>query len=151
MNSCNANHTLIDPSLPRSTTSGSLVILRNSGTIPLPSSAIALPLPLGFYAFSSISSTGLALPSHHHMTPPCIFPAALRSKLYCLSNLFFPFLIYHLSSFLLSVLLSFLLAFPRFTRVSTGRGQRLMVIQPNLCLSQKRYWAQAEREAPPPS
>lgn len=81
-------------------------------------------------------------PSHHHSTPPCIFPTLPHSLLYFLSNLF-PFLIYLLSWFPLSVL-SFL-PFPKLVRVSTGRDQGRMVIEPNPCLSQKRHQVQAER------
>lgn len=108
MNSCNTNHILKDVSyiwiLPPSTTSGYLVILHNSDTIPLPSSATVLPLPLGFPAAPSTPAICLALPSHHHLTPPYIFPTTSPlSSLYFLSNLF-PFPIYLLSRFPLSVL-----------------------------------------------
>lgn len=87
-----------------STTSGCLVILHNFDTISLPFSATISPLPRGFPAVSSTPSNGLAVPFHHHLTPPCIFPTTSpHSSLYFLPNLF-PFPIYLLSRFPLSVL-----------------------------------------------
>lgn len=49
-------------------------------------------------------AVGLALPSHHHLTPPCIFPTTSPLSSLCFFFNLFPFPIYLLSRFPLSVL-----------------------------------------------
>lgn len=142
MSSHNANHILIDLSpkfgcFPPSTTSGSLAVLHNSDTILFPSSAIAPPLLLA----------SMPSPPPHQPGPP--FPPPPDSSIYlsCLSTLFtlFPFQLVSFSSTPLSVHLFSNPLYPD-SQVSTGRGQGLMVIKPNPCVSHKRHQVQRERQ-----